>query len=227
MARSPLTRSPLGGVGNLSNQLLKNVLEEDDAHGGAVGVHDPGEVRPGALHRRQDILDLVVNGNGGEPPDPLRRDRLMPFRFVGIQNVFEVEVTAKLPRRAGDRVSGEAVFGDETLEVGGSSVVAEHDEVTGADSDIVGRLVTELQPLRCDSATMWETSAAVNAEAISLRGSIPRSRTTLLAMASMTAMNGRSSRVRANSGGTRMRAARSGEEIDRFFGIISPITTCR
>ena len=69
----------------------------------------------------------------------------MPFRFVGIQNVFEVEVTAKLPRRAGDRVSGEAVFGDETLEVGGSSVVAEHDEVAGADSDIVGRLVTELQ----------------------------------------------------------------------------------
>ena len=81
--------------------------------------------------------------------------------------------------------------------------MAENDEVAGADCDIVCRLVTELQRgteevvlVHLDEAFAVrlgddvETSAAVNAEAISLRGSIPRSRTTLLAMASMTAMNG-------------------------------------
>ena len=43
----------------------------------------------------------------------------------------------------------------------------------------------------------------------------------------MTEMIGRSARVMNSSTGTRISAARSGPAMARFFGIISPTTTCR
>ena len=53
------------------DQLLQHVLEEHHARHGAVGVHDPGQVRAGALHRGEHVLDLVAGADGGQPADAL------------------------------------------------------------------------------------------------------------------------------------------------------------
>ena len=82
-------------------------------------------------------------------------------------------------------------------------------------------------PSRRDCSMMPATSLRVKVLVASSLGSTWKSRSTPLAMPLRTAITGRKSRETATSGGARRSAARSGTENDRFFGTISPNTTCR
>ena len=82
-------------------------------------------------------------------------------------------------------------------------------------------------PSRRDSATKPATSSRVKALVTSSRGSTPTARSVTLANQFSSAIAGRSARTIMASGGARISAARSGPASARFFGTISPSTTCR
>lgn len=65
----------------------------------------------------------------------------------------------------------------------------------------------------------------MNVEETSERGSIPTARRMRFASSFSTQMTGFSRREMSTRGGPKASAARSGAEIARFFGIISPATT--
>src|SRR5829696_81398 len=75
-SHTPTARSALGGVGDLADELLEDVLEEDHPHDRAVLRDDAREVRAGVLHGLQDGLDLVAPTHIRHAPHPLRRHRL-------------------------------------------------------------------------------------------------------------------------------------------------------
>ena len=82
-------------------------------------------------------------------------------------------------------------------------------------------------PSLVEVATMVATSSTVKALVASSLGSTLKQRSTPLAVEFNATMMGRNTIETATSGGARMSAARSGTENERFFGTISPTTTCR
>ena len=82
-------------------------------------------------------------------------------------------------------------------------------------------------PWRVDSCTIDCTSSRVKEEVTSSFGSIRISFRMWLADQFRATMTGFTSRAMNIRGGASSRTARSGSEKDRFFGTISPNTTCR
>ncbi|CPU66393.1 Uncharacterised protein [Mycobacteroides abscessus] len=82
-------------------------------------------------------------------------------------------------------------------------------------------------PSAWECSTMDCTSSAVNADATSSFGSTPVARTAWFASQLSATMTGRSTRPIHTSGGPNHMTAVSGPETARFFGTISPSTTCR
>ena len=78
-----------------------------------------------------------------------------------------------------------------------------------------------------DWLTMVVTSSRVNVEAASSFGSTPKSRTAWLAIQFNATITGWNRRETQTSGVASISTARSGTENARFFGTISPNTTCR
>ena len=87
--------------------------------------------------------------------------------------------------------------------------------------------MSESTPSRVDCCTMPATSSRVKVLVASSLGSTRQSRSTLLASALRVQMIGRKTRDTKTSGGASISTARSGTEKERFFGTISPNTTCR
>ncbi len=82
-------------------------------------------------------------------------------------------------------------------------------------------------PSLWDSVTICCTSSAVKAAPTSSFGSIPIARTKAFETQSIARMIGLAMCMTRMSGGTSQVAAFSGPAMARFFGIISPMTTCR
>ena len=82
-------------------------------------------------------------------------------------------------------------------------------------------------PSMRDWFTIVVTSSSVNVDAASSLGSTPKRRTAWLAIQLRVTITGWNSRETQTSGVASMSTARSGTENARFFGTISPNTTCR
>ena len=78
-----------------------------------------------------------------------------------------------------------------------------------------------------DWFTIVVTSSSVNVDAASSLGSTPKRRTAWLAIQLRVTITGWNSLETQTSGVASMSTARSGTENARFFGTISPNTTCR
>ena len=135
----------LGTVADLTDEHLDDVLEEDHAGHRPVLRDDPGQVGAGALHRGQDILDLVLGRHGGQGPHPLVGDGLLVPLVVGVQDVLEVDVPLDLLVGAEVGVARVPVLGDEPLDVGGCDPLGDRDERLARDRDVRGDLVAELE----------------------------------------------------------------------------------
>ena len=83
------------------------------------------------------------------------------------------------------------------------------------------------RPSRRDWSTIVATSSSVNVDAASAFGCTPNSRTTPFAAAFSVRITGYSTFDSHTRGVARSSTARSGSENARFFGTISPKTTCR
>ena len=88
-------------------------------------------------------------------------------------------------------------------------------------------MVSVSTPSRVEVATIVATSSTVKALVASFSGSTRKMRSTPFAVALSAPMIGRNTVATATSGGASRSTARSGTENDRFFGTISPNTTCR